>query len=83
MPWQGKQNKREELIIGTLNVQNVKSNTEYIKYILKSANILCIQEHWLFSAEKNILTDITNDIAFAAKSVDDDNDPDFNITMKR
>ncbi|CAG2189155.1 unnamed protein product [Mytilus edulis] len=78
-----KQDKREDIIIGTLNVQNVKSNALYIKNLLRDVHVLCIQEHWLFNAEKKIIAEITENSGYIAKSVDDNDDPDFNISMKR
>ncbi|CAG2245623.1 unnamed protein product [Mytilus edulis] len=81
--WPIKQDKREDIIIGTLNVQNVKSNALYIKNLLRDVHVLCIQEHWLFNAEKKIIAEITENSGYIAKSVDDNDDPDFNISMKR
>ncbi|CAG2197890.1 unnamed protein product [Mytilus edulis] len=78
-----KQDKREDIIIGTLNVQNVKSNALYIKNLLRDVHVLCIQEHWLFNAEKKIIAEITENSGYIAKSVDDNDDPDFNVSMKR
>ncbi|CAG2194982.1 C1QL [Mytilus edulis] len=40
-------------------------------------------EHWLFNAEKKIIAEITENSGYIAKSVDDNDDPDFNISMKR
>ena len=45
--------------------------------------MLCIQEHWLFNAEKKIIAEITENSGYIAKSVDDNDDPDFNVSMKR
>ncbi|CAG2199199.1 unnamed protein product [Mytilus edulis] len=81
--WPIKQDKREDIIIGTLNVQNVKSNALYIKNLLRDVHVICIQEHWLFNAEKKIIAEITENSGYIAKSVDDNDDPDFNISMKR
>ena len=64
-------------------MQNVRSNVTYIKTLLKKVDILCLQEHWLFSAEKKELGNISHNICYAAKSVDDNDDPDINIAMKR
>ena len=35
--------------IGTLNVKNVETNATYVREMLKSCDILAIQEHWLFN----------------------------------
>ncbi|VDI67835.1 Hypothetical predicted protein [Mytilus galloprovincialis] len=78
-----KQDKKQDIIIGTLNVQNVKSNALYIKNWLRDVHVLCIQEHWLFNAEKKIIAEITENSGYIAKSVDDNDDPDFNVSMKR
>jgi hypothetical protein len=57
--------------VGTLNIQNAKSNLLYLKQCLKRCDVLCIQEHWYFSYEENDLINISSTHETQAKSVDD------------
>ena len=50
----------------TLNVKNIKSNEVFIQQLLKTVDILCIQEHWLFNFELDLLNSI-----LIHKAVDD------------
>ena len=59
------------LAIGSLNIQGVKSNITYLKTLLGNLDVLCIQEHWLFSLEKSYLETIDQNFTCTAKSVDD------------
>ena len=43
----------------------------YMKQVLKKCDTLCIQEHWLYSFEKNKLQDISTTHNVEAKYVDD------------
>ncbi|CAC5359728.1 unnamed protein product [Mytilus coruscus] len=68
----GLANQNANITIGTLNIQNIKGNSIYLQTILKSLDILCIQEHWILSLEKDIIKNINNDFISYVKSVDDD-----------
>ncbi|CAC5407695.1 unnamed protein product [Mytilus coruscus] len=68
----GLANQNANIPIGTLNIQNIKGNSIYLQTILKSLDILCIQEHWILSLEKDIIKNINNDFISYVKSVDDD-----------
>ena len=61
----------KKIVVGTLNIQNAKSNLLYLKQCLRRCDVLCIQEHWYFSYEKNDLINISNAHETQAKSVDD------------
>jgi hypothetical protein len=52
-----------------VNIQNAKSNDLYLKQTLKRCDILCVQEHWLFSFEKDILMNISKNHEYRAKCV--------------
>ena len=52
----------------------MKTNKVYIEQILKSTDILCIQEHWLFSFELGLLNSVSPTHRCHSKAVDD-NDP--------
>ena len=61
-----------KIVVGTLNIQNAKSNDLYLKQTLKRCDILCVQEHWLFSFEKDILMNISKNHEYRAKCVDEE-----------
>ena len=46
------------LKIGTFNVENIKSNYRYVRELLTHCDVLCLQEHWLFTYEKQIISDL-------------------------
>ena len=60
--------------LSSTNVKNVKSNLEYVTSLLKSTDICCIQEHWLFGFQQKELVVISPSFSAHAKSVDM-NDP--------
>ena len=62
------------LRIVTLNIKNIKSNKVFVQQLLKTVDILCIQEHWLFNFELDLLNSISNIHRCCSKAVDD-NDP--------
>ncbi|CAG2257430.1 unnamed protein product [Mytilus edulis] len=68
---------KTEITIGTLNIQNARSNELYLKQVLKRCEILCIQEHWLYSSEKHYLNTVSNMHEVEAKSVDDNIDTPY------
>ena len=49
--------------MASINIQIIKSNTQYI---------ICIQEHWLFNYEQNWINNNIKDIKVYTKSVDDE-----------
>ena len=50
--------KATEITIGTFNIQSVKGNRIYLKHLLQKLDICCVQEHWLFKPEQNLLQNI-------------------------
>ena len=46
------------LKITTLNVKNIESNMQYVYSLLKSTDILCLQETWLFNFQLRQLGEI-------------------------
>ncbi|MES9879590.1 MAG: reverse transcriptase family protein [Sedimenticola sp.] len=58
--------------MGTLNIQNIKGNTKYLQSVLASTDILCIQEHWLFTFEQKLVDDSWPDYCNQLKCVDED-----------
>ena len=45
-------------------------------------DIICVQEHWLFTSDQKLLGEVDKNITYVAKSVDDD-DPEYNLTARR
>ena len=64
--------KIQTTIIGSINIQSAKGNSEYLKKVLNTCDILCIQEHWLLSLEKKMLENMHKDFNVSAKAVDAD-----------
>lgn len=58
--------------IASINIENIKSNVEYLKQLLEKHSIVCIQEHWLYSFEKTLIDDMIPDCSYAMKCSDDD-----------
>ena len=66
--------EKKLLKIGTFNVKNIETNEVYLRELLKTFDILAIQEHWLFSFQLgSIETNFLSHHAYS-KAVDD-NDP--------
>ena len=63
---------KSELSIVTVNVKNYNANKLYLEQLLNNFDIICIQEHWLFSFEKDILKQASMRHTCFARSVDDD-----------
>jgi exonuclease III len=63
-----------EISIASLNIDNIKSNTEYLQKLLEQHPIVCIQEHWLFNFEKDLIGKMLPNCRYAIKC-SDDNDP--------
>ncbi|CAC5396046.1 unnamed protein product [Mytilus coruscus] len=55
----GLADQNANITIGTLNIQNIKGYSVYLQTVLKSLDILCIQEHWILSLEKDIIKKIS------------------------
>lgn len=51
-------NSGRKLTIGTYNVENIKSNFMYVHKLLEICDVLCLQEHWLHTYEKSVLSDM-------------------------
>ena len=62
--------KSKSFRISTLNVDGTYSNEAYIKELLKTCDLLCIQEHWLYDFENQYLKQIDPQFTCSAKSVD-------------
>ena len=58
--------------MGTLNVENLKTNIEYVHHLLEVVDILCLQEHWMFRFEEPLLKNLLQGYSYHAKCSDDD-----------
>jgi hypothetical protein len=54
-------------------VKNIKANSVYVHNLLKTVDILCLQEHWLFNFQKNLLHNLTDSHDATVKCTDDNN----------
>jgi len=63
----------QKIVVGTRNIQNILANEIYLQNVLKQCDILCIQEHWIFTNGNRISNKINKDYEANAKSVDDNN----------
>jgi endonuclease/exonuclease/phosphatase family metal-dependent hydrolase len=61
------------LAIATFNIKNVRSNVSYLQSLMKSHDLIAIQEHWLFQFEKNFFEEINPQFFAISRHVDDDN----------
>ena len=64
--------EKKFLKIGSLNVKNVETNEAYTRKLLKSYDVLAVQEHWLFSFQLSSFDkQLTSDHSYS-KAVDTD-----------
>ena len=66
----GSQTKKFTIVAS--NIYNYKSNRVYLQQLLKHYDIVCIQEHWMFNFEKQVLSEASSSHVCFAKSVDDE-----------
>ena len=63
-----------KIAIATLNVKNLETDSQYVFKLLRSSDILCLQETWLFNFQLSRLDEIHKNFEGFGKAVDD-NDP--------
>ena len=63
----------QQITIGSLNIQNILANEVYLRAVLSQCDLLCVQEHWIFSNRKSIFQEIITSHEVEAKSVDNEN----------
>ena len=59
--------------LGTFNVKNVETNSLYVQELLKTCNVLFLQETWLFNFQIPLLEKYFHTHSSMEKAVDDDN----------
>ncbi|CAC5420983.1 unnamed protein product [Mytilus coruscus] len=59
-----------DLTIATCNIEGVKSNSKYLTDLCKKFDIICLQEHWLYSFQQHELDQYLPNKHSAARSVD-------------
>jgi hypothetical protein len=69
---EGHKSENVNICVGTFNVDNIKSNAHYVNELLKTCDILCLQEHWLYCFEKPLLQHIVPDYKVTVKCSDEE-----------
>ena len=65
-----------KLKITTLNIENFNTNKVLLSQLLQKNDIVCIQEHWLFSFEKSVLEEFAQSCGFLTMiKCSDENEP--------
>ncbi|CAC5387511.1 unnamed protein product [Mytilus coruscus] len=59
-----------DLTIATCNIEGVKSNSKYLTDLCKKFDIICLQEHWLYSFQQHELDQYLPNKHSIARSVD-------------
>ena len=68
----GQPQRGESLSISTYNCENVKRSEQYIRHLLDTDDIVCLQEHWLYNHEQSVLVNMASPThSVLCKSVDD------------
>ena len=57
-----------KLSICSFNVQGFDNSWNYVQYLLKTVDIMFIQEHWLLSSNLSHINDLNNDFVGYSKS---------------
>ena len=74
LPSLGTDLKEKKLLkIGTFNVKNIETNLVYVKELLKSYDVLAVQEHWLFTFQLSNFDNHFNTHYTYSKAVDSEN----------
>ena len=73
LPPHMEEEKEKLLKITTLNVKNLETKKQFVYKILRSSDILCLQETWLFNFQLRQLNEIHKNFEGLGKAVDDDN----------
>ena len=55
-------------------MENLKTNIEYVLHLLDEADILCLQEHWMYNYEEPLINELLPNLHYNMKCTDD-NDP--------
>ena len=61
------------LKITTFNVENIESNKQFVDKLLRSSDILCLQETWLFNFQLRQLGEMHKSLDGFGEAVNDDN----------
>ena len=62
--------KLNSLKLASYNCKNIRTSSQTVHNLLKDNYFVFIQEHWLFQCNLHRLNQVSDDICFAAKSVD-------------
>ena len=72
MPQSQKAKTSNTFKIATINIENIKTNLEYLHHLLSQTDILCVQEHWLYNFEASTAKEYLQGVQCHTKCVDDD-----------
>ena len=64
------QSIQDALNITSLNIEGIKGNSAYLNHLLAKENIVCLQEHWLWEFESNILEQFSDEYDFFVRCAD-------------
>ena len=54
----------DALNVVSLNIEGIKGNSTYLNSLISPENIVCIQEHWLWDFETNIMDQFWSDFDY-------------------
>ena len=60
------------LKISTFNVKNIETNKQYLLKLIRTSDIVCLQETWLFNFQLKTLSKLHKNFEGFGKAVDDD-----------
>jgi hypothetical protein len=59
--------------IATINIENFKTNLQYVHDLLSQVDLLCVQEHWMYNYEIPTIKQYIPEVCYQVKCVDDAN----------
>ena len=69
----GRLNRKLSEVLGTFNVKKIETKLVYVKDLLKSYDVLAVQEHWLFTFQLSNFDNYFNTYHTYRKAVDAEN----------
>ena len=64
--------EKQKIRLISFNCKNIKTCALIIDKLLQTNDIILIQEHWLFQAQINLISEIHGEINYVGKGVDID-----------
>jgi len=75
-------NSESKMNILSFNCKNIKTSGPFLEEVKKNADIILIQEHWLFEYELHLLNELHEQYTGVGKAIDSDLNKDINY-LKR